>query len=89
MRNPIFRSKMSNSGTQGAKFEKIKFLKILIWSKFGFLIFALWTLDFLIFDLKIGFLIKNCIYRQLDMSRIPYGDKKNNKILWGTFFLTN
>ena len=28
MRNPIFRSKMSNSGTQGPKIEKIEFLDI-------------------------------------------------------------
>ena len=27
--------------------------------------------DLVVFDLKIGFLVKNCIYRQLGMSRIP------------------
>ena len=35
-----------------------------------FLSFGLWVSDFLIFDLKIGFLVKNCMYRQLGMSGI-------------------
>ena len=45
-----------------------------------FLMFGLWASDFLIFDLKIGFLVKNCIYRQLGMSRIPSFDEKNQRI---------
>ncbi len=41
----------------------------LILSQF-FLFFGIWASDLLNFDLKFGFLVKNCIYRQLGMSRI-------------------
>ena len=41
-----------------------------------FLFFGLWTAELLNFDLKIGFLIKNCIYGQLEMSRILDSDPK-------------
>ena len=55
-------------------------------SEFVFLIFALWTLDFLIFVLKIGFLIKSCLYRQLETSRIPDFDEQSSQQPWGVFF---
>ena len=35
--------------------------------------------DFLIFDLKIGFLIKNCIYAHVEISRISKLDEKLTK----------
>ena len=41
-----------------------------------FLCFGLWTAELLNFNLKIGFLIKNCIYGQLEMSRILNSDPK-------------
>ena len=44
-----------------------------------FLIFGLWTPDLLIFDLKIGFLVKNCIYRPLERSGIPKSDQNMMK----------
>ena len=50
-----------------------------------FLFVGLWTPDFLIFDLKIGFLIKNCVYRQLEMSRIPNVDEKQPNTPGGNF----
>ena len=48
-----------------------------------FLYFALWTPDFLMFDMKIGFLIKNCVYRQLEMSRIQNFDGNQPNTLGG------
>ena len=33
--------------------------------------FGPWAPELLMFDLKIGFLVKNCICCQLEMSRIP------------------
>ena len=36
-----------------------------------FIIFVPWMLELFVFDLDIGFLIKNYIFCQLDMSRIP------------------
>ena len=44
-----------------------------------FLFFGLWTAELLNFNLKIGFLIKNCIYGQLEMSRILNFDPKIRK----------
>ena len=38
--------------------------------------FPSWTQTLLIFDLNIGFLIKNSVYRQQEMSRIPNFDEK-------------
>ena len=51
-------------------------------SEFVFPIFGPWTLDLPIVDLKIGFLVENCIYGQLEMSRIPkFGPKMVKLIL--------
>ena len=41
-----------------------------------FLYFLLWVKDLVIFELRFGFLMKNCIYGRLDMSRIPKFDRK-------------
>ena len=46
--------------------QKSKMLTIL-----SFLFFGLWTPESSNFDLKFGFLVNNCIFCQLDMSRIP------------------
>ena len=45
----------------------------------NFLVFPMlpsWLYNLLIFNLKIGFLVKNCIHRQLEMSRTPNFDPK-------------
>ena len=58
-------------GLKSEKFKKFDNLiknknpiKQIRFKKKVFLIFPLWTPDLLIFDLKIGFLVKNCIYSQ-------------------------
>ena len=38
--------------------------------------FLLWVKDLVIFELRFGFLVKNCIYGRLDMSRILKVDQK-------------
>ena len=42
--------------------------------------FGLWTPELLMFDPKIGFLIENCIYSQLEISRIRKFDENTSKI---------
>ena len=46
-----------------------------IFSEFVFPMFSLLAVNLAIFDLKFGFLVKNCIYSHLDMSRIPEFDQ--------------
>ena len=41
----------------------------------NFSLFGSWASDLGIFDLNIGFLVKNCIYGQLGTSRIPKFDE--------------
>ena len=41
-----------------------------------FLNFLLWVKELVNSDCRFGFLVKNCIYSQLDMSRIPKFDPK-------------
>ena len=41
-----------------------------------FLSFLLWVKELVNSDCRFGFLVKNCIYSQLDMSRIPKFDPK-------------
>ena len=41
-----------------------------------FLNFLLWVKELVNSDCRFGFLVKNCIYSQLDMSRIPKFDQK-------------
>ena len=62
-----------------------------------FLNFLLWVKELVNSDCRFGFLVKNCIYSQLDMSRIPkFGQKMHLKqicfffIIWLIFlyFLT-
>ena len=44
-----------------------------------FVIFPFWLPKLSIFDLRFGFLVENCIYSQLDRSRIPkFGQKMQN-----------
>ena len=50
-----------------------------------FLFFGLWASELLIFDLKIGFLVKNYAYRQLGMSRILHVEEKQSKHHRGDF----
>ena len=54
--------------------EKIKTLLISC-----FLIFHIYLSKLAIFNLKFGFLVKNCVYRQLGMSRIIKFDEKQQK----------
>ena len=47
-----------------------------MFSRYFFLFFGLWTLELLNFDLRIGFLVNNCIFGQLETSRIQQVDPK-------------
>ena len=71
---------------QRAMTKKTKLiLKIIVLNSF-FLIFPFWMPDLLILDLKIGFLIKNCIHRQLERSGIPKIDENTSKsFVWSVF----
>ena len=58
-----------------------KIIKIMISNNFRFfLFFHSWLSNLAFFDLRFGFLIKNSIYSQLGMSRIPKFDQKMTKI---------
>ena len=51
-----------------------------------FLIFPFWLPKFVIFDLKIEFLVKNCIYSQFPRSRILRLSQKMRKYLFNKIF---
>ena len=50
------------------------------------MIFGLWASELLIFDLKIGFLVKNYVYKQLGMSGILHFEEKQPKTIGGNLF---
>lgn len=47
-----------------------------------FLVFGLWMPDLDIFDMRIGFLIKSCMYRQLKMFRIRKNDENRSTFIF-------
>ena len=77
MRNPIFRSKISIFCVQKGKIRKNEFLNILF-----FLIFLFWTEKLLIFDPKIGFLVKNCIYSLIPRSKLANPGQNLKKFIF-------
>ena len=109
MRNPIFMSKIRKSDAQRRthrkneprKFRKNRFifpgsdLDETWWKFLEFLgpICQLKLKELAIFDCKFGFLVKNCIYRHLGMSRILKFDEKHQNLwfwkntkFWISFF---
>ena len=85
-RNPNFRSKIGRNYSQKGKIRKNENN---IKHTFSYVIFSFFSLrlsNLFIVDLKFGFLVKNCIYSQLDMldmSRIPKpGPKLWSQILY-------
>ena len=70
MRNPIFRSKLSNSGVQSWKYSILNFRKK---SK---------KPEFINFDLKIGFLMPRSVWWQLETSRFRILNDFSICFLW-------